>query len=122
MELQSPAMTTLSTILAVVLGLAFVAAGVPKLAGQAAVVANFERWGLAPAVRVATGAVELLAGALLLLGLAVTAVAITGALLVIATMVGALFTHRRAADPVGASLPAAVLLALALVLAVSLLP
>jgi len=52
----------------------------------------------------------------------VTAVAITGALLVIATMIGALFTHRRAADPIGTWIPAAVLLALALVLAASLLP
>jgi putative oxidoreductase len=115
-------MSTLSTILAVVLGLAFVAAAIPKLASQAGVVASFERWGLAPAVRIATGAVELLAGALLLLGIAVTAVAITGVLLVIATMVGALFTHRRAADPIATWMPAALLLALAIVLALSLLP
>jgi putative oxidoreductase len=115
-------MSTLSTILAVVLGVAFLAAGIPKLAGQASVAANFERWGLPPAVRVATGAVEVLAGALLLLGLAVTAVAITGALLVIATMIGALFTHGRAGDPVSTWVPAAVLLVLALVLAFSLLP
>jgi uncharacterized membrane protein YphA (DoxX/SURF4 family) len=115
-------MSTLSTVLAVVLGLTFVAAAIPKLAGHASAAANFERWGLAPTVRVATGAVELLAGALLLLGLAVTAVAITGALLVIATMIGALFTHQRAGDPIAAWIPAAVLLALALVLAVSLLP
>jgi uncharacterized membrane protein YphA (DoxX/SURF4 family) len=115
-------MSTLSTILAVVLGLAFVGAAIPKLIGQASVSANFERWGLPPAVRVTTGALELLAGALLLLGVAVTAVAITGALLVIATMIGALFTHQRAGDPIGAWVPAAVLLVLALVLAVSLLP
>lgn len=115
-------MSTLSTTLAAVLGLAFVVAAVPQLAGQASVVANFERWGLAPAVRVATGGVEFLAAALLLIGIAVTALAISGALLVIATMLGALFTHQRVGDPVGSWVPAAVLLVLALVLAVSLLP
>lgn len=115
-------MGRLSAILAVVLGLAFVAAGMPKLAGRASVVAKFERWGYQPVVRVATGAVEALAGALLLIGIVVPAVAITGVLLVIAVMLGALLTHARADDPIGQWIPAAVLLVLALVLAFSLLP
>ena len=114
--------STLSTILAAVLGVVFVAVGASKLAGQASVAANFERWGFAPPVLVATGAVELLAGVMLLVGIAVPALAISGVLLVLFVMTGALATHQRAHDPVGQRLPAVVLLALALTLMVSLLP
>jgi putative oxidoreductase len=115
-------MSTLSAILAAVLGFAFVAAGLAKLSGQERVAANFERWGYAHAMLVATGTVELLAGVLLLVGIAVTPLAITGVLLVVFVMVGALLTHQRAHDPVGERLPAAALLVLAFVLAFSLLP
>ena len=68
------------------------------------------------------GAVELLAGVLLLAGLAVTPLAITGVLLVLFVMTGALLTHQRAKDPVGRRLPAVVRLVPALALVVSLLP
>jgi uncharacterized membrane protein YphA (DoxX/SURF4 family) len=115
-------MSTLSTVLAAILGVAFVAAAIPKLTAQAAIVANFERWGYAEQVRVTVGAVELLIGAFLLLGIALPALAVTGSLLVVFLMVGALATHQRASDPFGQWLPAAVLLVLDLVLAVSLLP
>lgn len=115
-------MSTLSTILAAVLGVAFAGVGLQKLAGQATVAANFERWGYHPAVLTATGAVELLAGTLLLLGIAVTPLAITGVLLVVFVMTGALLTHQLAKDPVAQRLPAVVLLGLAIALVVSLLP
>ncbi len=115
-------MSTLSTTLAAVLGVVFIAVGLAKLTGQASVVANFERWGYAPAVLVATGTVELLAGVLLLAGTVVTPLAITGVLLVVVVMVGALLTHQHAHDPAGRRLPAAVLLALAFALAFSMLP
>jgi len=115
-------MSTFSTILAAVLGIAFVAAGIPKLAGQAKLVANFKRWGYPDEIRVATGAVELLAGVLLLVGIAVPALAITGVMLVMVVMVGALFTHQRAADPLGRWIAPAALLVLAFALAVSMLP
>jgi len=115
-------MSTLSTILAAILGVAFIGSGIPKLTGQAAIVANFERWGYADQIRVAVGAVELLIGALLLLGIAVPALAVAGSLIVVFLMVGALATHQRAGDPFGQWVPAIVLLVLDLVLAVSLLP
>ncbi|MEA2221369.1 MAG: putative oxidoreductase [Solirubrobacteraceae bacterium] len=115
-------MSTLSTILAGMLGVAFVAAGIPKLMSEAAIVANFKRWGYADAVRFAVGAVELLAGVLLLVGIAVQALAVTGVLLVIFVMIGALFTHARVRDPPARWLPATALFALAIALAVSLLP
>jgi putative oxidoreductase len=117
-----PAMSTLSTILAVILGIAFLVAGIPKLTGQPRMVDNFQRWGYARSALVATGSVEVLASAMMLIGIAVPALAITGALLVICLMVGALWTHQRAKDPVAELGPAAMLLALAVALLVSLLP
>jgi uncharacterized membrane protein YphA (DoxX/SURF4 family) len=115
-------MSTLSAILAAVLGVVFLAAGIPKLTGQQKVADNFERWGYAPSVRTATGTVELLAAVLLLVGIAVNALAITGGLLVMFVMTGALMTHTRAKDPLAMFLPPAVLLVLAVALLVSMLP
>ncbi|HEV7806961.1 MAG TPA: DoxX family protein [Solirubrobacteraceae bacterium] len=115
-------MSTLSTILAAVLGIVFFGAGIPKLTGQQKMVDDFERWGYQPAVLAATGAVEVLAAVLLLVGIAIDALAITGGLLVVVVMIGALWTHTRVKDPVAMWAPAAVLLVLALVLLVSMLP
>lgn len=115
-------MSTLSTILAVFLGVFFVGVGIPKLTGQADVVANFKRWGYADTIRIATGIVEVLAGVLLLVGIGVQAVAITGALLVMFVMLGALMTHSRVRDPFTKWAPPVLLLALAFALAYSMLP
>ncbi|MGI8728691.1 MAG: DoxX family protein [Solirubrobacteraceae bacterium] len=115
-------MSTFSAILATILGVVFVAVAVPKLTGQQQLVDEFKRWGYADAIRVATGAVELLAGVLLLVGIALPALAISGVLLVIFVMLGALATHLRARDRFAQWLPPVVLLALALTLVISLLP
>jgi uncharacterized membrane protein YphA (DoxX/SURF4 family) len=115
-------MSTLSTILAVILGIVFIGSGIPKLTGQQKMVDNFAGWGYAPSVRVAIGGVEVLAGAMMLIGIAVQALAIAAALLVMCVMIGALWTHQRAKDPVAELVPAAVLLVLAVALLVSLLP
>lgn len=115
-------MSTLGTILAAILGVAFVAAGIPKITGQEAIAANFKRWGYADVVRLATGWLEVLAGTFLLVGIAVQALAVTGSLLVCMIMIGALFTHQRVRDPFKLWVPAAVLLMLDIVLAYSLLP
>jgi putative oxidoreductase len=115
-------MSTLSTILAAVLGVVFVAVGIQKVTGEKRVVANFERWGFADVVRTAIGWLEILTGTLLLVGIAVPALAVTGSLLIIMIMIGALATHQRAHDGFAMwSLPV-VLLAIDLVLAYSLLP
>jgi putative oxidoreductase len=110
-------MSTLSTILAVVLGVVFLAAGITKLTRQQQMADNFERWGYASSVMLATGA-----AVLLLVGIAVNALAITGGLLVMFVMTGALMTHTRAKDPFSAFVPPFVLFALAVVLLVSMLP
>ena len=78
------------TAVRVLLGLAFLLSGLPKLASPDVIVGSFERWGLpAPELFVPVlGAVEVVAGALLLLGVATRYVA----LLLAATMVGAILT------------------------------
>jgi uncharacterized membrane protein YphA (DoxX/SURF4 family) len=115
-------MSTLSTILAAILGVLFVAVGIQKITEQETVVANFKRWGYADAVRQAVGWLEVLTGAFLLVGIAIQALAVTGALIVIFIMIGALFTHARASDKFAMwSIPLVLLLA-DLVLAYSLLP
>jgi putative oxidoreductase len=115
-------MSTFSSILAALLGVVFVAAGIPKLTGEQRMVESFQRWGYADVVRTATGALEVFTGLLLLVGIVVPALAVTGSLQVIAIMIGALFTHQRAHDPIAMWVPPAVLLVLDLVLAYSLLP
>ena len=115
-------MSTLSTILAAILGVVFVAVGIPKITGQEKVAANFARWGYPEQIRIAIGAMELLGGVLLLVGIAVPAVAITGFMIIFIIMLGALSTHQRAKDPLTMWVPPFVLLALDIVLAVSLLP
>jgi len=115
-------MSTLSTILAAILGVVFLGAGVQKLRGQATMVANFKRWGYADVVLQTVGWVEVLIAALLLVGIAVPALAVTGSLLVIPLMIGALSTHQRARDPIARWAPALALLLLDLWLAYSLLP
>ncbi len=115
-------MSTLSIILAATLGVVFVAVGIPKITGQEQVAANFARWGYPEQIRIAIGAMEVLGGALLLVGIAVPAVAITGFMIVFIIMLGALSTHQRAKDPLTMWIAPFVLLVLDILLAVSLLP
>jgi putative oxidoreductase len=115
-------MSTLSTVLAVILGATFVAVAIPKLQGEAKAVANFKRWGYADTIRTAVGAVELLAGAMILVGIAVQSLAVAGSLILIFIMLGALATHSHHRDRFVLWIAPTVLLALDLVFAVSLLP
>lgn len=115
-------MSTLSTILAAVVGIAFVSAGLPKLTGLPSIVENFERWGYPREIRLATGGLELFSGVCLIVGIAVPTLAVTGSLIIVCVMLAALVTHQRVSDPFGRWIPAITLLALDILLAVSLLP
>jgi putative oxidoreductase len=115
-------MSTLSTILAVILGVAFLAAGITKLTRQPRMVENFKRWGYADVVLMATGALEVLVALMLLVGIAVQALAVAGGLVIVFIMLGALMTHQRARDKLALWLAPVVLLALDVALLVSLLP
>ena len=83
-------MTIALTVVRVLLGLVFVAAGLPKLLSPDMVIQNFERWGLpvAEAFAPAVGVLEVVAGAMLVLGVFTRYAAI----LLAANMVGAVLT------------------------------
>ena len=115
-------MSTLSTILAVILGVAFVAVGIPKLMGEEKMAANFKRWGYADTIRNAVGSVEVLAGVMILVGIAVQSLAVAGSLILIFVLIGALATHSHHRDAAALWVPPMVLLALDLAFAYSLLP
>lgn len=95
-------------------GLAFLFFGLPKLAAPAEVVADFSRWGLpfSEALVPAVGLLEVVAGALLVLGLATRWAAAALAV----DMLGALLTAGRVDGGVHLIAPA-VLLALTTLLA-----
>jgi len=115
-------MSTPSAILAVILGIVFLGVGIAKLTRQQGIVDNFERWGYSDALLIATGAVEVLAAAMLLVGVVLQSLAITGGLLIVFVLLGALMTHQRANDRIVLWIPPVVLLALDVALLVSLLP
>jgi uncharacterized membrane protein YphA (DoxX/SURF4 family) len=81
-------------VASVVLGLLFCAAGVPKIIGGPAVVDQFANWGYPAWFPRIIGVGETLGGVALL----IPRFAQFGAALVIAIMVGAAFTHVRAAE------------------------
>lgn len=108
-------MTVLTTVVSVLLGVAFLRAGVPKVLRTARYRQRVRHWRLPPQALPAIGSVEVTAATLLLVG-AITqsrAAALAGAALLIATMAGALLTHARISDPLAEALGAALLASLA---------
>ncbi len=97
--------------LKILAGLAFIAAGVPKLIGQEMMVEMFGQLGLGQWFRYVTGAIEVGGAALLF----VPRAQVYGALLLTATMVGAVITHLFVIG--GSPVPALVLLAMVAVIA-----
>lgn len=110
-------MSALATVVAVLLGLAFLFAGVPKILRVARYRERVQHWRLPTWMLPVIGAVEVCGAGLLLAGAATQAegLAAAGAVLVVATMLGAILTHVRIADPLRKALPAVVLGGLALV-------
>lgn len=105
-------MNKVTKIPQVLLGAAFLGAGGQKLAATDQMVEEFDRYGYPQWFRVFTGAVEVTGAAGMLAGLFRPAFAPFAALLLSATMVGALFTHVRLRDPAKNMVPPSVLLAL----------
>ncbi|MEV0637648.1 DoxX family protein [Streptomyces sp. NPDC050619] len=104
-----------AAIIAVLLALAFLAAGVPKVAGQAKALAQADHLGVPHGVNRVIGTLEVLgaAGAVVGLWLAWLGVAAGAGLAVL--MVGAVGAHVRAKDSGKAIIPAAVFGLLAVV-------
>jgi putative oxidoreductase len=117
-------MSTAGTVISVVLGLAFLAAGGSKLANLGPHEQEFVRYDLPgpppQLTRVLVGSVELIAAALLAIAAIASSssVAIIGAIVVIFAMTGALATHLRLRDSAAQMAPAAMLGILAVVLVV----
>ena len=87
-------------------GLAFLMAGGTKLMGQEMHVENYIRWGYPNWFMYLTGTIEVL-GAVLIV---IPATRFYGALLLTATMLGAIFTHIQANEPAMLPVPIVLLL------------
>jgi hypothetical protein len=105
-------MSTAADVLAGVLGVVFLMGGGTKLAGIRMQRDNFRKWHYPDSFRVFTGAWELVGAALLLIGIAVHGVGIAGAALILAAMLGAVYTHLvRVPEPRALAAPAVLLAA-----------
>jgi putative oxidoreductase len=105
-------------IVQVLLGLGFTINGSMKLIGRGPSPGHFVHFGYPRWFLTFTGGVELLVGLGMLLGFWLPVLVPLAALLLIATMIGALYTHRvRGKDPLSALLPPTVVLVLALFMA-----
>ncbi|RBW68581.1 DoxX family protein [Bacillus taeanensis] len=101
-------------ILQVLLGLGFLMFGFMKF-GSKQLVDEFKRYGYPAAFRIFTGLVEVIAAVLVIAGIWNETFAAWGGLLVVATMLGAIFTHIKVKDPVKAMMMPIVLFVLGLV-------
>jgi uncharacterized membrane protein YphA (DoxX/SURF4 family) len=83
-----------TTIIAAVLGVVMIGAGMSKLVGESHQVADFALWGLPPWFRMLVGTFEVIGGLLL----AVPATSPVGSLVLSTIMVGGLWTHIAHAE------------------------
>lgn len=108
-------MSIVAIVLQVLLALAFLLTAVRKLAGTKASVQMHDLLHVAPWFWMVTGVIELVAAVGLVVGIWIAPLAVLGALLLVATMAGAVFTQLVNRQPFQRALPAVVLLALGLV-------
>ncbi|MEJ8306697.1 DoxX family protein [Saccharibacillus sacchari] len=92
-------MSIFSIVLQILLGVGFTLFGVMKF-GSKQMVSNFETYGYPAWFRVFSGLVEVAAAILLIAGIWNETLAAWGALLVVATMVGAILTHLKIKDTI----------------------
>lgn len=98
------------------LGALFVVTGGTKLVGVDQQVESFERWDYPQWFRVVTGLVEVSGGIALAGGLFMTGLTVAGAVLLLGTMLGAVYTHAiRVGDPMSETVKPALLLVLVLI-------
>lgn len=87
----------ITIILQIILGLFFIMAGSSKFSSEQQI-EGFKNYGYSSGFRIFTGTVELLAAVLLIAGIWISTLAAFGALLVVATMIGAILTHIKIKD------------------------
>ena len=109
-EAEATAVSTAADVVAGVLGVLFVFSGGMKLAGPKVIRDNFEHWRYPASFRVFTGVWEVAGAALLLAGIPFHPLGVAGAGLILAAMVGAIYTHVvRVPEPRAAVLPTVLL-------------
>ncbi len=101
------------SILAVLLGLAFIASGAMKLAGVEEGVKRFQEFDYPLWFMYLTGAIEVGSG----IAIMIRMLRFWGASLLICTMIGAIYSHAKIGDGVGEMIPPGVLLVLCAVVA-----
>ncbi|MDA8021357.1 MAG: DoxX family protein [Thermoanaerobaculia bacterium] len=108
--MKSRARSIVSWIVAVLVGLMFIAAGVGKFQMSEAFASRFEAWGYPAGLSPIVGAAELVGGLMVL----IPATAVYGAGIIAVVMVGATYTHL--ATGIGSPMSALIGLTLALIL------
>ncbi len=111
-------MIILAIVFQVLLAFAFLAAGGGKLAGTKQSLAQRDQDKVVPWFWTTTGGLEVLGALGLLIGIFVPALAAAAAIGLALTMVGAIVVHFRAKLPVLMNIPALVILALAVTVAI----
>ena len=92
-------MSILSIVLQVILGLGFLMFGLMKF-GSKQMVEGFKHYGYPGWFRVFTGIVEVISVILVIAGIWNKTLAAWGGLFIVATMIGAIFTHIKIKDTV----------------------
>ncbi|HTG71556.1 MAG TPA: DoxX family protein [Candidatus Udaeobacter sp.] len=92
-------MSILSIVLQVILGLGFLMFGLMKF-GSKQMVEGFKHYGYPGWFRVFTGIVEVISAILVIAGIWNKTLAAWGGLFIVATMIGAIFTHIKIKDTV----------------------
>lgn len=105
----------MTTVLLVILAVAFLVAGASKLFHLQPIVDNFDRWHLPEGSRQVVGITELLIAALAVAGLWDDLEARLAAIIAILTMLAAIAIHLRSSDPPKDLAAPLVLLAIAVV-------
>lgn len=114
-------MDVITWVIQVLLSAVFAMAGFGKISGSRMHIDMFRRWRYPQWFRIVTGAVELLAASLLIIGIWVTTFAFYGTLMLVAISMGGILTHMRIKDGIKDTIPIASLGILGLVLAFLLL-
>ncbi|MGJ9385191.1 DoxX family protein [Salipaludibacillus sp. CF4.18] len=107
-------MSILSIILQVLLGLGFLMFGFMKF-GSKQMVEDFKNYGYPGWFRVFTGLVEVISAVLVIAGIWNETLAAWGGLFILATMIGAIFTHIKINDAVKNMMMPIILLILGLI-------
>ena len=85
------------TVLQAILGLGFIMFGLTKFTSKE-MVEGFKHFGYSAGFRIFTGTVEIVAAVLLIAGIWNGTLTAIGSFLVVATMIGAIFTHIKIQD------------------------